>query len=208
MLQRRSYKNRAEYLDAIPPFGFIINMRSAALRFLQHSRLLCFTRPHTFLLPDQVPPSRHELLRKLLGFAGLHFKLLRRLFLSEHGWASSQFTFFVLNRVASKLALETPEAEAASLVTWMKDIRDEERAVDEDYWDRGFCSHLTLPRGPNRRNLDFLLGDSMSELSTSANGRYRPPSSNTIPHLRIENCSCAGMPWLLLVLARLLLRSC
>jgi hypothetical protein len=170
MLQRRSYKNRAEYLDAIPPFGFIINMRSAALRLLQHPRLLCFTRPHTFLLPDQVPPSRHELLRKLLGFAGLHFKLLRRLFLSEHGWTSSQFTFFVLNRVASKLALETPEAEAASLVTWMKGIRDEERAVDEDYWDRGFCSQR--PRGPNRPDLDFLLGDSMSVLSTSAN--YRP----------------------------------
>jgi hypothetical protein len=97
------------------------------------------------------------LLRKLLGFSGLHFKLLRRLFLSEHGRASSQFTFFALNRVASKLARETPEAEAASLVTWMDGI-DGERAVDEDYWDR----FLDIDN----------LADKMSELSTSANGRH------------------------------------
>jgi hypothetical protein len=158
MLQRRSYKNRAEYLDSIPPFGFIVNLRSSALRFLQHPQLACFIRPHAFLVPDQVPPSRYELLRKLLGFTGLHFKLLRRLFLCEHEQSSSQFAFFVLNRVASKLARKTPDMEAAALVTWMKEVREAIRADDNDWLDNHAPPHC--------------LADEMSELSTSANGRY------------------------------------
>jgi hypothetical protein len=166
---QRRYSSLAQYMDAIPTLGCIVNLRSAAARFLRHCHTLHFSsciKPHVSLTFGQVPPSRNEFLR-IIACSGLNSKLLDRLFFPaiSAGTSCSSFASSVLRRVTAKLAAATPEMEAATVVTWCKQAAADELPLHEHESDYPWT---TIPRA--RRPTEYA-ADAMSQLAASTNGR-------------------------------------